>query len=83
MHSISAGHVPQKNITGNLGPRCNFCSGLGFTNSIKGGSHKCDRCLGTGIEPTDAKQASASVQQQIDDLREIVLELVQIVKKTE
>lgn len=77
-HVFTAQGIPPKNITGNLGPRCEYCSGLGFTNSITGGSHSCKRCDATGIEPQKANKDH--IQQQIDDLREIVLDLVQVVK---
>lgn len=82
-HTITMNGVPPKNIKGDLGPRCKWCSGLGFTNAITGGSHSCKRCDSTGIEPQNPVEANASMQRQIDDLREIVLSLVQEIKGTE
>ncbi len=54
-----------KNLTGELGERCKTCSGMGFTLSITdGGSHGCQRCDQTGIEPVN----SNFLQRQIDQL---------------
>lgn len=58
-----------KNLTGELGERCKTCSGMGYTLSITdGGSHGCQRCDQTGIEPVN----SNFLQRQIDQLTQIL-----------
>lgn len=66
-----------KNLRGILGPICNYCAGLGFTNSITGGTLQCRRCDGKGIEPVDSRD----LQKQIDQLKEAMLELRDIIVK--
>lgn len=45
----------QKNTDGHLGPKCNWCGGYGYLNTITGGSAGCQRCNQSGIEqPTVA-----------------------------
>ena len=69
-HTIQMKKVDPKNVMGNLGERCDWCSGLGFTNAITGGSHTCTRCEGTGI-----KIDRLSMQKQIDSLQADVIRL--------
>ena len=61
-----------KNTTGKLGAICNYCGGYGFTNSLKGGSIGCIRCMQTGIEPVDTRKLA----EQVEKLTELVKQLV-------
>lgn len=75
-HTIRMDKVNPKNVMGNLGPRCDWCSGLGFTNAITGGSHSCDRCDGSGI-----KIDKLAMQKQIDELQATVINLKKEIEK--
>lgn len=66
-----------KNLHGKLGPICNYCAGLGFTNSITGGTLQCRRCEGKGVEPVDSRE----LQAQINELRDGMQELKNLIIK--
>lgn len=51
-----------KNITGELGPICNYCGGYGYTNGLGGNSSGCPRCNGDGIEPVDVRELKEQVK---------------------
>lgn len=61
-----------KNLKGELGPICSYCAGLGFTNTITGGSAGCMRCMQTGIEPVNTYELA----KKVDELTELVRELI-------
>lgn len=66
-----------KNLRGDLGPICNYCAGLGFTNSLGGGALGCNKCSQTGVEPID----SYELQDQINELKESIGELKTLIVK--
>lgn len=61
-----------KNLHGKLGEICSYCAGLGFTNTVGGGSAGCHRCDQTGIEPINVRELA----QKVDKLTGMVLELI-------
>lgn len=66
-----------KNLRGDLGEICNYCAGLGFTNSIRGGTLQCKKCDGTGIEPINTRELFNEVQ----DLKKLVKDLIEKIDK--
>lgn len=64
--------IAEKNILGKLGPKCNYCSGAGFTNSITGASAGCFRCDQTGIEPINTRQLAERVDAMDEKLKLII-----------
>lgn len=75
-HTISVRTLDPKNINGDFGERCDYCSGLGFTNFITGGSKTCGLCEGTGI-----KTNKVAMQKQIDSLTQVVINLNKEIKE--
>lgn len=55
----------KNNLEGDLGPKCTVCSGLGTImrpfvpgnhDLPRGGTVKCERCEGSGVEPLSPKE---------------------------
>ena len=63
----------RKNFDGSLGPICNYCAGLGFTNTLGGQSAGCPKCDQTGVKPTSPYE----LQRQIDEIRENIGLIIQ------
>lgn len=61
-----------KNIFGDLGEICNYCSGLGFTNNLNGSSAGCHRCDQTGIEPVNTRELAKEVEKLDSKMDEIL-----------
>lgn len=41
------------NLQGQIGPRCELCSGAARVGRLGGSMSACERCMGTGVEPLD------------------------------
>src|SRR5258708_7979971 len=69
-----------KNLRGILGPICSYCAGLGFTNSVTGGSLSCRRCEGTGIEPVNTRELQDKVdrlEMALEELKKLIIRLAE------
>lgn len=62
----------QSNVLGTLGPICNTCGGLGWTNMLGGGTKNCADCEKTGI----ATMSRRELQEEVLKLRQMIGEIV-------
>lgn len=60
-----------RNHMGDLGERCNNCGGIGFTNSISGGSIQCRDCFKTGVKAPDVYEMQATITRLEKELKSL------------
>lgn len=74
--TIEMGVLNRKNVLGELGERCAYCSGYGFTNGIDGSSKGCHRCDQTGIEPINTRE----LKEEVDNIKATLAEILILIK---
>jgi hypothetical protein len=77
-----------RNATGELGPRCKNCSGLGRMGATLGEPNgrsragRCRRCGGSGVEPTDVEELARRVAELEDALRSMAARVAELESRT-